>query len=188
MQNLVLPLVEMSGDPVLAGRDEGAAMASKILQKTGQRDAAVLVTFDFSGITLATASYLDEVTLRLRPALRERFAYPLPVNMVSRVLEEFESLLERANDAFLIGSRGSDGAITDLRVVGKLDSKLRETYDLVRAKTLASAVELFNTYSGAEKIGATAWNNRLNALAEKGLLQEIPAGREKKFRPLAETF
>ena len=37
-----------------------------------------------------------------------------------------------------------------------------------------------------QRIGATAWNNRLSALATKGLLVERKQGKSKSFSPLLE--
>ena len=38
--------------------------------------------------------------------------------------------------------------------------------------------------SQGEKVGHTAWNNRLAALAGKGVVVETQHGRAKRYRPL----
>jgi hypothetical protein len=187
MKRQVISILELSREPVLAGRDEGEAMRGRLMQRLDAQAGAILFVLDFAGITVATASYLDEITLKLRPVLRKRTAFPFIANLAKRVAEEFESLLTRANESFLVGETDAAGAVVDARILGVLESKLRETYDLVKSKNEAGATELHEEFVSTDKVGPTAWNNRLNTLADKGFLQEIPIGRAKKYRPLMET-
>lgn len=47
------------------------------------------------------------------------------------------------------------------------------------------AGELMRAYGKREKVRhATAWNNRLSALASLGLVVEMRSGRLKRYRPL----
>jgi len=40
------------------------------------------------------------------------------------------------------------------------------------------------TQQSGQAVGATAWNNRLSALAAKGLIMEQRRGKTKIFRPV----
>jgi hypothetical protein len=183
MKNITIKMTSPEAPAVLAGRVEGQKNCEQHLKVVGPITVPTMVVLDFSSVELATSSYLDEVTLKLRNRLADVPAYVLVANMASQVLEEFEHLLIRASDAFLVCDFSQDGKFAKPRVVGKLDENLKRTFDLAKAKGEVSATELHAEFSEKANIGATAWNNRLNALANRGLLYEIPIGRAKKYRP-----
>jgi hypothetical protein len=79
-----------------------------------------------------------------------------------------------------------EGAVSNARIIGELDPAQRATFDTVAHLGEATAPELA-AQSGGNSIGPTAWNNRLSALAAKGLLVERRGGKTKSFSPLLET-
>lgn len=175
-------------EPILAGRVNGEHDRNRILAALSPIALPTIVILEFRSVSLATASYLDEVTLRFRAKLRDASAYLVVANLSAKVLEEFEHLLRRSGDAFLICDLSESGIASKPKVLGVLEPKLEETYKHVKTKGEASATELYVEFGNAEKVGPTAWNNRLNTLADKGLLMEIPLGRAKKYRPILEAM
>ena len=187
MKQVVLPMLRPGQDPILAGRVEGENARRRLLSALGPITVPTLVVLEFCAVRLVTASYLDEVTLKFRTQLERTPGYPVAANLSDIVLDEFEHLLRRAGDAFLVCQRLESGVATTPRVLGVLEPKLKQTYGLVKQKGEAGAIELHAEFGDEEKVGPTAWNNRLNTLADKGLLLEIPLGRAKKYRPILES-
>lgn len=187
MKQVVLPMLRPGQDPILAGRVEGENARRRLLFALSPVTVPTLVVLEFRPVELATASYLDEVTLKFRTQLERAPAYLVAANLSDKVLDEFEYLLHRAGDAFLVCQRLEGGIASRPRVLGALEAKLKQTYELVKQKGEAGATELHAEFGGEEKVGPTAWNNRLNMLADKGFLLEIPLGRAKKYRPILEN-
>jgi hypothetical protein len=143
---------------------------------------------DFVGVELATSSFLSEAVLPLRDHLRTRRppAYVIVANLAEKVAEELDELLNRSGNAILTCDIAANGDITRVHLAGRLDEKLLETFNLIRQKGSASAVELHAESRKSDGIGPTAWNNRLSILTSKSLVLEIARGRTKKFQPVLE--
>jgi hypothetical protein len=60
------------------------------------------------------------------------------------------------------------------------------TFELVNQIGETDASELMRDYNAGKSVKQTAWNNRLSALAELGLVFEISQGRTKRYRRLFE--
>lgn len=175
-----------SDDPVLAGRLNGKrAFASAIEQVAFE--APTIVVLDFRSVALATSSFLSEVVLPLRDHLRTRQppGFVVVANLTETVREELDDLLTRSSDAVMSCSTTA-GGVSNAKLLGTLEHSLRETFDLVKQKGEASAVELYSESGESKGVGPTAWNNRLAMLAAKSLLIELPRGRAKKYRPVLE--
>ena len=56
-----------------------------------------------------------------------------------------------------------------------------------RARLILETVDAMAAAWSIERVGATAWNNRLASLAAKSLVVEILQGRTKKYRPVLEV-
>jgi hypothetical protein len=79
------------------------------------------------------------------------------------------------------------GAVSEAAPIGELDPKQRLTFDLVHQHGETDAGALMRTYGASEGLKhTTAWNNRLTALAARGLVIEESHGRAKRYRPLFE--
>jgi hypothetical protein len=175
--------------PVLAGKLDGRRAFARELELVPPTAEPTLVVLDFHGIDIATSSFLSEAVVHFRDHLRlSRFpTYLLVANLTERPLEELDYLLSRSGDALISCKLAPNGELTAPALLGSLDSKLKETFDLVKRKGETTAVELHGESADNDKIGATAWNNRLTALAAKSLVVEVAAGRTKKYRPLLEA-
>lgn len=174
-------------EPTLAGRLCGKRALVRFLEGLPPLADPAVVALDFKGVALATSSFLDEAVLHFRDHLRlgRTPASLIVANLGDGVEEELDDLLIRASDALLSCKLSDHSEVSDVRLLGNLEPKLKETFDLVNKKGEASATELHT--ESDDPIKATAWNNRLNALVAKSLLIEIPLGRAKKYRPVLEV-
>jgi hypothetical protein len=190
MKTITLSMLRPGADPILAGRLSGQRAFVTALEQFPELTEPTLVLLDFTGIDLATSSYLSEVIVPLRDHLRLRRqpGYAVAANMNEKVGEEVEEMLRRSGDALLTCATVASGQITDVRLCGKLDEKLEETLKLVSRKRETTAAQLHEESRSVDTVGATAWNNRLTTLAAKSLVVEILQGRMKKYRPVLEVI
>lgn len=189
MKIVTLSMLRPDIDPILAGRLSGQRAFVAALEQFPELSDPALVLLDFSGVDLATSSYLSEVLVPLRDHLRLRRqpGYTVAANMNEKVREEVEELLRRSGDAFLTCVTDASGQIADVQLCGKLDDKLQDTLKLVSRKRETTAAQLHEESRAVDTVGATAWNNRLASLAAKSLVVEILQGRTKKYRPVLEV-
>lgn len=189
MSPVILSMVSSGTEPVLAGRLDGKRTFARLLEMLPALQEPTVVILDFRSVSLATSSYLSEAVLALRDHLHLRRvpAYTVVANLNEKVRDEFDELLGRAHDALLACDLSEDGQVSDPQLIGYLEPKLRQIFDLARSKGEVGATDLHANAGETETIGPTAWNNRLNALAEKGLLREFSAGRAKRYRPILEA-
>lgn len=147
-----------------------------------------LVLFDFSGVEVATASWIREAMLGLRDRLRGRRSnwYPAVCNLSEDLKEEFLILLRQRGDALLAMAPVDDSRVSMPSYLGVLDEKQRMTFRLVNERRETDAGELMRDFGESEGTRhQTAWNNRLSGLSEKGLVAELSRGRAKRYRTLA---
>jgi hypothetical protein len=189
MDQVTIPIWRPESGPLLAGRLDGRRTFARALEGLPSANKALLVILDFRNIDFASSSFLSEAVLRFRDHLRlsRTPSYLVAANLADKPLEELDYLLTRSADALIVCTLSMNGEISEPKLIGSLDQKLKETFDLVLRKGETNAVELHSESNQADQVGPTAWNNRLNLLSAKSLLIEIPQGRTKKFRPLLEV-
>lgn len=183
---MILRLRKLANDDVLAGAREGVAMLAKLIDGLGPAEDAQLVILDFHDIRVATGSYLRESVLGFRSYCRQRTPASAVViaNADPVVAEELRNLLNAAGDALVTCDLPASDVPRNGRVLGSLEEKQRATLDAVLRLGEADARALHEKFQRTETIGVTGWNNRLAALAEKGILIEEREGRAKRFRPV----
>lgn len=181
-----VPMLEMGGDAVLAGADNGKFLLSKLITLAVRPASPSPVYFDFAGVTTATGSYLREALLGFRAYGRNLNLIPVVANPAKVVLEELQLLLESRNESMLVCRLDTAGVASDAHLVGGVDKIQRATLQAVQRRNSADAITLAREEDGDEKL-ATRWNNRLAKLAEMGLLVEERSGRTKKYRLLMEV-
>jgi hypothetical protein len=172
---------------VLAGALTGRKALSLLFERIdGEPEKPEPVYLDFTGIEVATASFLRECILEFRDTVRRRWPnyYPVVANANDTVTEELSILLGPQRDVLMLCSLDEGGNPDSPRIVGALEPKQRITFDLVKKLGEADAGELMRTANGTEDVGQTAWNNRLASLSRLGLLMELSHGRAKRYRPL----
>lgn len=180
-------LRELLDCDVLSGALTGRKTLQALLDRIGSAPRSPeTVYLDFEGIEVATASFLRECVLEFRDTVRRRWTnyYPVVANANETIVEELSVLLEPQRDVLLLCELDETETPHRPRLVGDLEPKQQITFDLVRKLGEADAGELTRTANGTEKVGQTAWNNRLASLSRLGLLMEHSHGRSKRYRPL----
>jgi hypothetical protein len=188
MNKVTITVLKPNEEPILAGRLDGKRTFLRVLEEIPSLTAPTLLILDFRGVELATSSFLSEAVLPLRDHLRFRRppAYVVVANLAEKIAEEFDELLIRSGDALLACDSDANGNITHVRLTGKLEEKLLDTFNLIRERGAVSAVELHADSRESDGIGPTAWNNRLSVLTGKSLVMEIAQGRTKKYQTVLE--
>jgi hypothetical protein len=177
-----------NGDPVLAGSNTGRRMFNSLWELAiSSKDH--LFILDFSGIRVATSSFVREAVIVFRSRAREELPhlYPVLTNLSADVEEELLIVLNQMGEAFWCFNIDKKGGIRKRRLLGQLDPKLRETLDLIDEGRGFDAATLWKSTNSTESIGVTAWNNRLASLSKQGLVFESKVGKQKFFRPLHES-
>jgi hypothetical protein len=173
---------------VLAGAVNGKAALRRLLEMaSAEPEKPEPLFLDFAGIDVATASYLRESLAALRSAIRSRDShyYPLIANSNEAVRDELLELARAGADAFMTCALADDGTVSEPTLLGEVEAKQLLTFRLVQERGETDAGELMKAYGESEKVRhATAWNNRLSALASLGLVMEMRQGRLKRYRPL----
>lgn len=172
---------------VLAGSTEGRRVFLSILKeyKTPPPVPSILI-IDFKGVNLATASFLRECVFSLKDLMRVDNSnwYPVLANVCSKIEDELSILTRAKRDAVILCNCNEDNVISDKRLFGDLDPMYKRTFDLVARAGEADAARLAKAHGDKEGLpNSTAWNNRLKALARRGVLIEITKGRAKTYRP-----
>lgn len=185
MRYRVLELV--NEQTILSGGIAGRKLLNAFIANTQLVGVPTTAYLDFTGIELATASFLRESVVGFRDYARlaSPHLYPVLANLAGPVFEELDFFLRLRTDALWTCALDEAERVTDARLIGELDPTQRTTFEMVTLIGSATAPEL-SARSPDEKIGATAWNNRLSGLVAKGLLVERRLGKTKSFSPLLE--
>jgi hypothetical protein len=182
-----IQMSKLGNAEVLAGAVTGRKVLEKLLERTDKEPAAPEPVFlDFTGVNVATASFLRETVLAYRDSVRRRRSnfYPVIANANQVVEEELKVLVSTDGDVLMLCLLDENGLPREPRLLGKLDPKQRLTFDLVQKRGVTDAAELMRDHGEGENIKKTAWNNRLAALANLGLVVESSEGRTKRYRTL----
>ena len=185
MRHKVIDL--MGGQSVLSGAIPGRKLLSALIAATPPSEVPMPVFLDFSGIQVATASFLREAVIGFRDYARQSLhnAYPVVANLLPPVAEELDFFVRARGDVLWSCELDSEDSVVSARLIGDLDPAQRSTFDAALQLGTISAPDLAARFAD-QRIGPTAWNNRLSALATKGLLVERKQGKTKSFSPLLE--
>ncbi|MET4218895.1 hypothetical protein ABIB00_004116 [Bradyrhizobium sp. LB14.3] len=181
-------LIEHSGGKtVLSGAIPGRKVLSALIAATRSTQAPAPAFLDFDGIEVATASFLREAVIGFRDYARQSLptVYPVVANMAPSVAEELDFFVRARGDVIWSCDLDAKDHVVGARLIGDLDPAQRSTFDAVIELGAITAPELAARFAD-QGIGPTAWNNRLSALATKGLLVERKQGKSKLFSPLLE--
>lgn len=173
------------GVEVLAGSYLGKQLLSGMISATVTPVEPQLCFMDLDD-RLASASCLRESVVAYRTLMRRPGSalYPVVANLSAETAEELFTLMDLMGDAIMACRLDPEGHMSGLRVVGRLEAKLRLTLDLVEEMRVTDTTSLRERLP--EEGVPTLWNNRLGALVAKGLVAEFPAGRAKKFKSMEE--
>ncbi len=175
------------GQTVLSGAASGRQLLSALIALTPALEVPAPVFLDFTAIEIATASFLREAVIGFRDYARQslRNVYPAAANLGPAVVEELDFFIRARGDVMWSCELGLGEAVISARLIGELDPAQRSTFDAALEVGAITAPELAARFAD-QRIGPTAWNNRLSALATKGLLVERKHGKTKSFSPLLE--
>jgi hypothetical protein len=177
-------IFELGGrQAILAGADNGQALLAKLVAQTPRIAEATPCYLDFSGIAVATFSFIRESVFAYRDYARASMPalYPVVANAESGVLEEIWAYARSEADVIWTCRLDRRGILSNVRLAGSLDPIQKQTLDLVCRLGSADAPGLAKK---DRSIGVTGWNNRLATLNSKGLLIEQRAGKAKIFKPV----
>lgn len=171
---------------VLAGVAQGRSGLSKLLELAAEPNEPDVLYLDFRSVEVATASYLRECVVNFKKVLRAQGSnlYPVIANANPECLEELEVILVALSDAMIACDCNAKGQVSRTQIIGELEEKQKLTFDLVVERNETDANELMVSASKDESIKRTGWNNRLAALASKGLVLEVPKGKSKRYRAI----
>lgn len=184
-------LLEFAADCVLATPQLGKRVFGALVSElTTPPDVPVVFYLDFTGVEVATASFLREAIVTFRNHVREHIPqlYPVAANLAHDVQEELHDLLRERMDALPVCELDPDERPRGARIFGQLDGKLLLTLNAALKAQEIDATALLEQFAKEENVGITAWNNRLAALCSKGLLIEQNLGRAKRYRPVLENL
>lgn len=172
---------------VLAGALTGRKTLGVLLELIGgEPERPELVYLDFTGVSVATASFLRESVLEFRDIVRRRWSgyYPVVANANDTITEELSVLLRPRREVLMLCTLNTQGDPSAPRLMGQLEPKQRMTFDFVKKLGETDAGRLMRAGNHNERVGKTAWNNRLASLSRLGLLIELSDGRTKRYRLL----
>jgi hypothetical protein len=182
-----LSVAELAHQKLAAGASLGSAVLARAVAATG-RAADEVIFLDFGEVEVATSSFLREGVLGLRDFCHraDRNLTAVVANPNGLVVEELRELLTRLRDAVLCCRLDKKGQPSAPFLVGPLEEAQRETLAAVLAAGVADAATLAAAHTSDPEPKVTKWNNRLAALAAKGILREVRRGRSKSYRPTVE--
>ena len=181
-------LIDLTGgQTVLSGAIPGRKLLSELIAATRSMEKPAPAFLDFGQVEVATASFLREAVVGFRDYARQSLpnVYPVVANLLPAVAEELEFFVRARGDALWSCEIDTDDRVVSARLIGELDPAQRSTFEAVIELGAITAPELAVRFA-SQGIGPTAWNNRLSALATKGLLVERKQGKSKSFSPLLE--
>lgn len=181
-------LIDLTGgQTLLSGAIAGRKLLSTLIAASQSPDSPTPAFLDFAGVEIATASFLREAVIGFRDYARQTLPnlYPAVANLAPAVAEELDFFVRARGDVLWSCELDANDAVVSARLIGDLDPAQRSTFEAARALGAITAPELATRYAD-QRIGATAWNNRLSALSTKGLLVERKQGKSKSFSPLLE--
>lgn len=174
---------------VLAGSERGRQLLGRLVTEVGHAESPTICLVNFDSVEVATASFLRESVLAFRDYCRRSGSqiYPILANLSPAIREELNTLLKDLGDVVLACSTDERMHLGNAEILGILEEKQRLTYELVAKRGIADARSLWKACHATDPVKITAWNNRLAALAGRGLLIEEFQGKTKIYRPVLEA-
>jgi hypothetical protein len=175
------------GQTVLSGAILGRTLLATLIAETQSSAAPTRAFLDFAEIEVATASFLREAVIGFRDYARQSLGnvYPAVANLAPSVAEELEFFVRARGDVLWSCDLDSNDNVVSAQLIGEIDPAQRSTFEAALELGSITAPELAARFA-EQRIGPTAWNNRLSTLATKGLLVERKQGKIESFSPLLE--
>lgn len=184
---MIVKLVEVTGTESVSGETNGLTAMLTVARSIPQDSKEPRVFVDFSGIGIATGSFLRAFTIGLRDFCNEHRpgVSVILANVNDTVREELVDRLRVMREAVVTCKLSAKGSVSAPQVVGVLEEKQMETLRAVNERGEVDAPMLAARDSESDA-SANKWNNRLALLASKGILKERREGRIKRYSPVLE--
>lgn len=173
---------------ILSGALRGQQLLARLLPAFASEPPLPQAVFlDFSGVDVATGSFIRESVLALRDTARARRSniFPVVANANESVREELAEVVRSRGGAIWVCTLDEDEQVSCAQVIGELDPKQKLTFNLVKQRGAVDAAELMRDQDPNDAVTQTAWNNRLASLVGLGLVvEDYSAGRTKRYRLL----
>jgi hypothetical protein len=171
----------------LAGRLPGKRDYARLCDLLSDAPPGTIVYLDFADIVDISGSWINAalVPLLTWAADERNDLFPTLCNVKEELLDELGLVAKFTHTCFLVAT----GSIPPRRatLIGPLDAGQQSTLDALLEFQAATGAELKRQKS-AEKIEATAWNNRLKDLYQKRLLRRESRGREQVYSPIVKEI
>jgi hypothetical protein len=199
----------IAGPPVASGARTGenhARLMREQIKRVEFGDEGLLVFLDFTGIEVATASYIVKTVLWLtmcgrmhagalkKAEQRSLDATVEPLNVFPVVLganddiqQEIDEVFARRGLACLIAEGIQNGGIAVGAVRGTVEPMIARTIRALGGVLEVTAEDLHAKCPG-ENVNVTAWNNRLSELIRIRLARRRRQGKFWMYQPLAEVM
>lgn len=177
---------EIARSADLAGAADGAAWLQRARPHVDAAPAG-LYAVDFSGVRIATVSWLREAILALlkyASAVQPELRF-VATGLSEIVREELEVALQATGGVLIAAAIGPDRDLTTPIVLGQLDPALHDTLLAVEGQLEFDATFVSRVLP---RVGLSAANNRLAALEAKGILVSERRGRSRHYRHLLENL
>ena len=201
---------ELAGAGLAAGSHTGERHAKLILdqiKRGGVSESGFIVVVDFSGIELATASYVKATVLWLAlcgrlyagalSAVEQRSlhgssveplnVFPVVFGANEDVQHEIDEVFARRNLPCLVANSMIGDLIRVGRVLGEIEPAAARTIAALAGFSEATAEDLHEKWPG-EGVNITAWNNRLSGLHRIRVARRRKQGKTWKYQPLAKIM
>ncbi len=146
------------------------------------------VLLNFEGVDVVTGSWINAMIVPLYRRMIEPDTdlFPVICNADGDWLDDLALVARWTRQCYVVASKCS-GPPRTATLIGSLDPAQRTTMEAVIELGEVTGAEL-ERQKGNERIGATAWNNRLKDLHAKRLLRRTKHGREQIYSPVVEAI
>ena len=182
----IIQVLDHADAAELAGAASGA-MWSQAVRPIIESAAPGLHALDFTGVRVATVSWLREGVLAIKNyshAVRPDVML-LVVNLPELVREELVVALEATSGVMIGAELSQELEIHAPCVLGRLDLALGETLRVVQHEREFDAPFVSRE---VPNLALSAANNRLAAIESKGILKSERHGRGRIYRPVLENL
>lgn len=190
---MIVNVCDLAGTEILSGSEGGKRLFKELvtlLPNRSEFDAGPTIIFlDFSAVVVATASYLRESVVQFKSFTRATKSawYPVIANANEIVIDELAVICDAQSDVFL-SCQLRHSVSVEAKIIGSLEIKQAEAFDFVNENRKVSAKQFMDATApnDGRQLSPTAWNNRLNALVDKGVVIELGSNRQKMYSAVLE--
>jgi hypothetical protein len=168
---------------ILQGKLPGKRHFARLCELLSDTPPGSPVHLDFAGVELVTGSWANALFVPLFQWVSDGSIdlFPIICNAQDDWLDDLALVAEWTRCCFIV----ANGSLPARRgtLIGQLDPGQRSTLEAVLELGTTTGAKL-ERKKPAERVKATAWNNRLKDLYDKRLLRREKQGREQVYAPV----